>query len=328
MFFEIGPVTTIPSEWRGEATKLMPNRARSKKGVANTFMAYQLLMVLNYLDENGIRVDVATEPIGPFVSKTDALNSIGATLDSGYNNLNSAGNAFNFTLTSGFANFNTPATFAQFNRALRARVAAFAGDYQGILDALAHSFIDANAPMTYGAYHDFGTGSGDRTNQLYESPSAEFVKWMAHPTFAEEAEPGDARVASKVIERDPSTTYDALTSAWGITLFSSSTSPMAIIRNEELLLLRAEANIGLGDLPSAEADINHVRAAAGLDPVTLSDAEQAVDQLLFERRYSLFGEGHRWVDMRRYGRLDQLPVDRPGDSVVEMMPVPFNERDQ
>lgn len=37
MFLEMGPVTTIPSECRGDATKLMPNRARSKKGVASTF---------------------------------------------------------------------------------------------------------------------------------------------------------------------------------------------------------------------------------------------------------------------------------------------------
>jgi hypothetical protein len=34
---EMGPVTTMPSAWRGEATKLMPNRARSKNGVAKTF---------------------------------------------------------------------------------------------------------------------------------------------------------------------------------------------------------------------------------------------------------------------------------------------------
>lgn len=37
IFLDTGPVTTIPSAWRGEATKLIPNRARSKKGVARTF---------------------------------------------------------------------------------------------------------------------------------------------------------------------------------------------------------------------------------------------------------------------------------------------------
>ena len=34
---------------------------------------------------------------------------------------------------------------------------------------------------------------------------------------------------------------------------------------------------------------------------------------------------HRWVDMRRYGRLGQLPIDRAGDDVWEQMPRPVTE---
>jgi len=35
---------------------------------------------------------------------------------------------------------------------------------------------------------------------------------------------------------------------------------------------------------------------------------QFVDELLYERRYSLWGEyGQRWIDAKRYDRLDQLP---------------------
>jgi hypothetical protein len=61
-----------------------------------------------------------------------------------------------------------------------------------------------------------------------------------------------------------------------------------------------------------------------LPAVTLS-AANALDQLLYEKRYSLFLEGHRWVDLRRYGRLGQLPIDRAGDVVVQAMPVPETE---
>jgi len=116
-----------------------------------------------------------------------------------------------------------------------------------------------------------------------------------------------------------------------INVSKSSTDPFPIIRNEELILLRAEANIGLGNYGLADADMNIVRNAAGLSGYgeaggpPASDASNALDHLLHERRYSLFIEGHRWVDMRRYGRLNELPLDRAGDQVVESQPRPINE---
>ena len=51
-----------------------------------------------------------------------------------------------------------------------------------------------------------------------------------------------------------------------------------------------------------------------------------IDALLYERRYSLLYEwGHRWIDMRRYGRLNQLAIDRPGDLVYTTFPIPTDE---
>jgi hypothetical protein len=158
---------------------------------------------------------------------------------------------------------------------------------------------------------------------MYESPDAPFVKLMAHPTFETDAEAGDQRLANKAADHIPET-FDGLTSDLAVTITNSSTDPLPIIRNEELLLLRAEANIGLGNYADAANDINIVRAAAGLGPVTL-DASNAVTQLLYEKRYSLFMEGHRWGDLRRYNRLNQLPVDRPSDAVISQMPRPETE---
>jgi hypothetical protein len=59
-------------------------------------------------------------------------------------------------------------------------------------------------------------------------------------------------------------------------------------------------------------------ASLGADPI---------GALLYERRYSLLWEGHRWNDMRRYGRLDQLPLDLPSHFVAKVMPVPKQESD-
>jgi hypothetical protein len=50
-----------------------------------------------------------------------------------------------------------------------------------------------------------------------------------------------------------------------------------------------------------------------------------IDELLVQRRYSLFYEGHRWIDTRRYGRLNQLPLDQPGQTIFDAMPRPIAE---
>ncbi|MCB1041946.1 MAG: RagB/SusD family nutrient uptake outer membrane protein [Acidobacteria bacterium] len=294
----------------------------SAAGFARTYMAYQLILNLNYTDTNGILVDIDN---GTIVSKGEALSAIASMLDTGYNELQNGGSSFPFRLSPGLSGFDTPATFAQFNRALKARVSAYQSNWQGVLDALGGSFIDASGDMNTGVYHVYSTGSGDQLNPIFENPSADFVKLMGHPSFETDAEAGDARFSNNVFKRATVTTFDGLSSDLGVIKASGSTAPFPIIRNEELVLLRAEANIQLNNLGSAEADLNAVRSNAGLGPVSLSSTDQAINQLLHERRYSLWLEGHRWADMRRYNRLDQLPIDRDGDTVVDKMPIPTDE---
>ena len=108
-------------------------------------------------------------------------------------------------------------------------------------------------------------------------------------------------------------------------MYASNSAFAPIIRNEELILLRAEANIALENFTEARADLDFVRAqSGGLDVSRLPD-EQLVDELLKQRRYSLLFEGHYWIDMRRYGRLDQLPLDREKDVVHSAFPIPAAE---
>ncbi|MGH7711108.1 MAG: hypothetical protein ACREOG_07480 [Gemmatimonadaceae bacterium] len=49
----------------------------------------------------------------------------------------------------------------------------------------------------------------------------------------------------------------------------------------------------------------------------------------YNRRYSLFYDyGHRWVDMRRYRRLSQLPKALPSHRVFPIVPLPVDECNQ
>ena len=86
-----------------------------------------------------------------------------------------------------------------------------------------------------------------------------------------------------------------------------------MIKNEELILLRAEANIGLSDLgDAAVTDINLVRqTSGGLAPYAGAvDQPSLLNELLYNKRYSLMYEGgHSWIDYRRYG-CDSRPYSR------------------
>jgi hypothetical protein len=116
------------------------------------------------------------------------------------------------------------------------------------------------------------------------------------------------------------------------TIYNTSTAPIPIIKNEELLLIRAEALWRTGDQAGALADINTVRTVSGgLAPLASIATDAAFDnELLYNRRYSLLLEfGHRWVDLRRFNRLTDLKGPRgPGDLVFDKVPLPQSECDQ
>jgi hypothetical protein len=138
-------------------------------------------------------------------------------------------------------------------------------------------------------------------------------------------------VALKIKEVKLSAPYQGLTSKYKFKMYDSNTNsaPVPIIRNEELILLRAEANIGLGNLPEAVKDLNFIRTnSGGLPARTDLDASNILDELLKQRRYSLLFEGgHRWIDMRRYGKLNELPLDLPTFHVHDKFPIPVAETD-
>jgi hypothetical protein len=113
------------------------------------------------------------------------------------------------------------------------------------------------------------------------------------------------------------------------TLYDESPgAPTPIIRNEDLILLRAEARWKTGDQVGALADLNFIRQnAGGLDPILVWPGDAAFEtDLLYNRRYSLAWEGgHRWIDWRRFGRLAELPVDRPTDKRFDRIQIPQDE---
>jgi hypothetical protein len=312
------------------------------RGFTQTMQAYMYMMVLFAHTQDSIPIDVnrpLTDPPAPFVSNSAAWDYVVSLLDSAKASLQAAGSAFSFTLPPGFAGFDDPAGFLQLNRAILARANLYRASaftcatcYDDALTALTESFVDTTASLGLGAYFDFSANSGDATNGLSQSvPAAVNVAHQSLQDSLAVNGGSDLRFTAKVADRgsalcDPLAPARCSSLSW--TVYPNPNSPIPLIRNEELILIRAEANNNKGarDAAAAAADINFIRvnsgglaANGGLGAAT----QQAVeDEILIQRKYSLLYEGMRWVDMRRTGRLAQIILDVPGtDHVFSTLPI-------
>lgn len=295
-------------------------------GYAKTWQAYSLLLALNHQFATGIlppsELD-AQNKSAAFLSYADSLQLIADLLDEAATNLTNGGASFVFNLDSGFTGFSTPATFRQFNRALSARVRIYQGDKSGSISGIAGSFFNINGSMATGPAFGFSS------NPMYYEPDTNL--YTVHPDFLSDSDAGDLRIPVKTrpyiasADLTVPVVHDGLSGTTQVETIASETDPFPIIRNEELILIYAEAQIG-SDVNESLAAINRVRNARGLgNYLGATDDASMLNEVIKQRRYSLFGEGHRWIDLRRTGKFGQINVDRPGDVVHMQFPRPNTE---
>jgi starch-binding outer membrane protein, SusD/RagB family len=327
------------------------------RGFAHTMEALALHYLIATRNDLGVPVeapDVAADPtaISPFVSRDSVFSRIVSRLDLARTELQAGGAAFPITLHAGFAGFNTPANFLRFNRGLAARVQAYRASlgtagctggrannacYQSALTALGESFINPTGDLRTGVSQVYSASSGDVANSVSNQSAVDVVA-HAQTNQGVQLTPGgqtDQRYRDKVItlavpKNAANPTIGVPTSFdFSNSVYATAASPIPVMRNEELILLRAEARYYGGDVTGALADLNTIRTmAGGLAPLLATDiaAEAAfLDELLYNRRWSLLFEGHRWVDLRRFGRLDTLPRDLANHIVATRLPVPQAE---
>lgn len=307
----------------------------SAVGFAETIEALMLFEIVQTHDTLGGITEIKADPtsLAPFVSRDSMYKYILNTLDDATAKLTAGGSAFPFTLAPGFAGFNTPATFAKFTQALKGKAAAHyatAGGgvtaWNAALTALGNSFLNAaattRAQFDVGVYDTYGSGV-DLQNPLSQAINSNLY---AHTSFQSDVElkadgitPDDrytAKIRTGLPSRQGPTVNGSPTTAsstLGFSIWPTVSSPIPIIRNEELILLRAEAELATGDKAGAIADLNTVREFSGGLPASTLTAADTPDAILmgilYEKQYSLMMEGDRWIDMRRYGKLNLLPLD-------------------
>ncbi|MBI4500700.1 MAG: RagB/SusD family nutrient uptake outer membrane protein [Gemmatimonadetes bacterium] len=308
------------------------------RGWVKTHQAIALLIATNIFDQAGVAIDVnvkVDDPLPAIVTKAAAFARILQLLDEARTHLLAAGSSFSFIPSAGFAGFNTPAGLLKVNRGIRARVNVYLGNWTAALTDLAASFIDTTAALSLGAYNTYSSLSGDITNPLFDPvPRTQVVSpfWLAGAQLRADGTPDlrstqkTALITTRVLNN---ITVDH---KWNI--YKSAADPFPIIKNEELILLRAEANLQAGNRADALKDINVVRVkSGGLAPLASDPGaggtltgDLLIDEILYNRRYSLVWEGgHTWIDWRRYGQLAKLPRARTGDVVFPYAPLPDAE---
>ncbi|WP_436515586.1 RagB/SusD family nutrient uptake outer membrane protein [Ekhidna sp. To15] len=312
-------------------TVLTNAQAQGYLAFAKTFKAIELLHALNHQYNNGIRIDVSDpNNLGAYTNNAaEAYTAISEILAEAAGHISNAGSEFAFSLTAGFAGFDDPSGFGEFIKAMQARVAVYEGDFTSALAFVNQSFLDETGNFDLGVYRVYANASGDRVNPLFYPLNTNGTTKLAHPDWVADAEAGDTRLSKASLRTDPISTA-GLTATHDAFRYQTNTDPIPFIRNEELILIKAEAliqqNTG-ASLAEAVTLLDLIRVSSGGLAAYSGTVDQAslLDEMLNQRRYSLFDEGHRWVDMRRYDRLDELTIDRTGDSVIEQLPRPFNE---
>lgn len=313
---------------------LTQQEAKAISGFAKMIQGFQFMIPANFVYENGIRVDVK-DPLnpGPYVPYADALNHIQGVLASADQDFSAAGTGnFPMKLTPGFNGFNTISSLKQVNSAILARLNAYRKDWQGVLTALNGSFMDLNGDLKRGPAHPY-TGPPDAFNPLFYLPNAAVTTIVVvHPSVLADATPGDLRVSEKFFQRTNPVvvTTDAtpLAGTHQDARWASNTSPIPFIRNEELILLKAEAHANLNQFSEAVAAINIIRNAAGIGAYSGATAQSAlIDEILYQRRYSLWAEpwGHRWIDARRYNKLNEISTEFDKGTIFKQFPHPQAE---
>ena len=189
--------------------------------------------------------------------------------------------------------------------AMLARYYLFTGQYQQALDAAKRVDLTKVSLLTY---------PDPDLNPIYNySVVAGYVAPLK--SWAQGAEPGDKRVPFWVdtLATPPNGNPPSLQLAQ-FALYGTRNAPFPVYVPGEVLLIKAEAEAQLNDLPSAIADINAVRTKSGtattpgaqLPPLTalqLNTKDKVLAQIARERKYELFSQGLRWEDLRRLGSL-------------------------
>ncbi|MDQ2889164.1 MAG: hypothetical protein M3R65_01245 [Gemmatimonadota bacterium] len=313
-------------------------------GFVQTMKALSYIRLVQLRDTLGESIQTTqTATPDPLKTKETVLAYISTLLDSANTSLAAGSPSVPFVVPAGFTTFgdySQTANLIKFNRGLKGEVevyrgldhatpcaSCFATAITALNIALTGS-TSAAASLQMGPYYQYQPAAPES----FANPLVDNHIYLTD-NFANSIMAGDARAAEIVTAANASSTVSGLK----LTKIDPITAPsnlanllnlVPLIRNAELLLLRAQAEAESGDLVDATADVNVVHTVeGGLSPYPLfasvADARQAI---LYETRYSMIYQGPYYlILLREYGLLTKSYVTQPGMPSVSSDPTHAND---
>ncbi|MDH5759092.1 MAG: RagB/SusD family nutrient uptake outer membrane protein [Gemmatimonadota bacterium] len=178
----------------------------------------------------------------------------------------------------------------------RASVRAYAGDWAGAASDA------AQVPSGFEYFAEIDTEM--RNEIVYETHNRfEYTVWGTYM----EAAPGDARAPWQIMYDDAGQIANGAngsTPHYQQRKYTSNSDDVALSKGTEMLMIRAEAELrinGAGGIAAAYGHMNAARAEYGMAALTPAlDLPSAWAELRFERGATLWLEGRRFGDLRRW----------------------------
>lgn len=335
----------------GSYTKLSAPDQAATRGFVRTLDALSYIRLIEYRDQNGVVIQGpdATK-LDPIRTKASVLVYTSALLDSALADLTAASPSLPFKLPSGYSlngDYTQTANLILLNRGLKGKVevlraldpvAPNAASAAAAVTALNIALAGAPTPMTEaylntGPWYEYNPSAPESTPNPQPGSSN-----LVTDNFVNSFMAGDVRAAN-VIPASKAT-VDGFTASNRLALTDPTnaalqSAPIPSVRNAELILLRAQAEIATGDLVRATNDINATHTVeGGLAPyATFATPSAAINGLLYEIRYTFayIGPQHI-VALREYGLFNLAYVSQPGmpspgasDALVSQLPIIQNE---
>lgn len=176
----------------------------------------------------------------------------------------------------------------------------FDGNHEGNSESIFEANGNAGNVWAWGSSMFYGTDW-----KKFNTPSYDIVN-----TFNAE---------NDLVRKNSTIWFSPTTVGWSDSFWSSSNYPFMykmritdghqnfyIFRYADLLLIRAEALVRLGNFTEAENLVNQVRNRVGLGDISITGTEDGINKILKERKLELAFEGHRWFDLKRTGKAIEI----------------------
>ncbi len=187
-------------------------------------------------------------------------------------------------------------------------------------DVLTDFNTESILEIVYSANDNPGTSTNFGINNLFEArreiiPSTDIIQAM-------QSNGGDRIVMLEFNSENASGTDNG----WTVTRYGPFDN-IPVLRLGEVYLIRAEARAQLNQLGASVSDINAIRVRSGRPAISANSQNLLLGIIEEERRVELAFEGHRWYDLKRTGRADDImrSFSPKWDDTDKLWPIPLRE---